>query len=63
MNAHFGSYPSLRDKTVFNSGGASAIGAEIVSALAAQGRRVVILDMDEGTSVSLVEATDGDLVG
>lgn len=33
-------YPSLRDRTVFVSGGSSGIGAELVRAFAAQGSRV-----------------------
>lgn len=33
-------YPSLRERTVFISGGSSGIGAEIVKAFAAQGARV-----------------------
>ena len=33
-------YPSLRDRTVFISGGSSGIGAELVRAFAAQGSRV-----------------------
>ena len=34
------SYPSLRDKLVFVSGGSSGIGAELVRAFAGQGARV-----------------------
>ena len=36
----FAIFPSLKDKTVIVSGGASGIGGEIVRAFAAQGARV-----------------------
>jgi D-xylose 1-dehydrogenase len=39
MNA-YASYPSLRDRVVFISGGSSGIGAELVRAFAQQGARV-----------------------
>jgi D-xylose 1-dehydrogenase len=38
--AAYASYPSLRDRLVFISGGSSGIGAELVRAFAAQGARV-----------------------
>ena len=57
----FATYPSLKDKTVIVSGGAQGIGAEIVSAFAAQGARVGFLDLDEGASSALTAATDGDV--
>lgn len=37
---NYTSYPSLRNRTVFISGGSSGIGAELVRAFAAQGSRV-----------------------
>ena len=55
----FAIYPSLKDRTVFVSGGAQGIGAEIVHALAAQGAKVGFLDLDEGASASLAEGLDG----
>jgi len=39
-------YLSLRGKTVFVTGGASGIGAEIVKAFAEQGAKVGFVDMD-----------------
>ena len=42
----FATYPSLKDKAVFVTGGASGIGAEIVRAFAAQGSRVGFVDLD-----------------
>ncbi|MEM6760164.1 MAG: SDR family oxidoreductase [Pseudomonadota bacterium] len=57
----FATYPSLKDKTVFVTGGASGIGAEIVAAFAAQGARVGFLDLDADGSAALVEATQGDI--
>ena len=46
MSEQFAIYPSLKNKTVFITGGASGIGADIVRAFAAQGARVGFLDMD-----------------
>lgn len=51
-------YPSLRDKVAFVSGGASGIGAEFVSSLAAQGARVGFVDLDEDAARALVAKTD-----
>jgi NAD(P)-dependent dehydrogenase (short-subunit alcohol dehydrogenase family) len=42
----FARYPSLADRTVVVTGGASGIGAEIVTAFAAQGARVGLVDLD-----------------
>lgn len=39
------SYPSLRDRAVFVSGGASGIGASLVEHFAAQGSRVAFVDL------------------
>ena len=47
------SYPSLRDRKVFVTGGASGIGAAIVSAFAQQGSRVAFVDVDEAASSRL----------
>jgi D-xylose 1-dehydrogenase len=42
----FATYPSLRGRTAFVSGGASGLGAEFVSQLAAQRARVAFVDVD-----------------
>jgi NAD(P)-dependent dehydrogenase (short-subunit alcohol dehydrogenase family) len=42
------SYPSLQDRVVFISGGASGIGAAMVAAFAGQGARVGFIDIDAG---------------
>lgn len=55
-------YPSLENQTVFLSGGATGIGAEIVKGFAAQGAKVGFLDFDADASAALVEATDGHVV-
>jgi D-xylose 1-dehydrogenase len=49
----FATYPSLAGKTVFVTGGASGIGAEIVRAFAAQGARVGFVDIDEAAAAAL----------
>jgi NAD(P)-dependent dehydrogenase (short-subunit alcohol dehydrogenase family) len=46
MTQNFANYPSLAGKTVYVTGGASGIGAEIVRAFAAQSSRVGIVDLD-----------------
>ena len=43
----FATYPSLRDRVVFVSGGASGIGREIVVQFAAQGARVATVDLGD----------------
>jgi D-xylose 1-dehydrogenase len=42
----FATYPSLRGRTAFVSGGASGLGADFVDHLAAQGARVGFVDVD-----------------
>ena len=61
MTANFASYPSLAGKTVFVTGGASGIGAEIVSAFAAQGSRVGFIDLDRDGSAALAEKLGGEV--
>jgi len=49
----FSTYPSLRDKTVFVTGGGSGIGAAIVAAFAEQGARVAFVDIAQEASAAL----------
>ncbi|HZF76905.1 MAG TPA: SDR family oxidoreductase [Acetobacteraceae bacterium] len=42
----FARYPSLKDRVVLVTGGASGIGAELVAQFAAQGSRIAFLDFD-----------------
>ncbi len=51
----FASYPSLKDRTVFVSGGGSGIGASIVEHFAEQGAKVGFVDLDEPASKALVQ--------
>jgi NAD(P)-dependent dehydrogenase (short-subunit alcohol dehydrogenase family) len=53
--ANFASYPSLKDRSVFISGGGSGIGASIVEHFAEQGARVAFVDIDEAASEALVK--------
>lgn len=50
----FARYPSLSGRTAFVSGGASGLGAEFISQLAAQGSRVAFVDIDEDAAGRLV---------
>ena len=50
----FASYPSLKDRAVFVSGGGSGIGASIVEHFAEQGAKVGFVDIDEAASKALV---------
>ena len=59
MTPKFANYPSLRGKTVFVTGGASGIGAEIVTAFAIQGAKVGFVDMDITGSEALLAQLDG----
>ncbi|MFZ8959716.1 MAG: SDR family NAD(P)-dependent oxidoreductase [Paracoccaceae bacterium] len=59
--SQFAVYPSLKYKSVFVTGGASGIGAEIVKAFAAQGSRVGFVDIDAKGGAALA-AELGDTV-
>jgi NAD(P)-dependent dehydrogenase (short-subunit alcohol dehydrogenase family) len=48
-------YPSLRDRTVFVTGGGSGIGASIVEHFIEQGSRVAFVDIDRAASEALCE--------
>lgn len=50
----FAIYPSLRGKSVFITGGATGIGASLVSHFAAQGARVGFVDIDDDGASSLI---------
>jgi NAD(P)-dependent dehydrogenase (short-subunit alcohol dehydrogenase family) len=53
----FASYPSLKGRSVFVSGGGSGIGASIVEHLAAQGAKVAFVDINEPASKEVVAKT------
>jgi NAD(P)-dependent dehydrogenase (short-subunit alcohol dehydrogenase family) len=52
----YGSYPSLRDRVVVVTGGASGIGEKIVEEFAKQGAKVAFLDIQEEAGMRLVSA-------
>jgi len=52
----FAIYPSLKNKSVLVTGGASGIGAHIVEGFAAQGAKVAFLDRDAAASEAVAEA-------
>jgi NAD(P)-dependent dehydrogenase (short-subunit alcohol dehydrogenase family) len=47
-------YPSLKDRTVFVTGGGGGIGASIVEHFCHQGARVAFVDIDAASSGALV---------
>ena len=53
--SEFAVYPSLRDRVVFITGGASGIGAEHVTQFAAQGAKVAFVDIADDAARGLVE--------
>jgi D-xylose 1-dehydrogenase len=50
----FATYPSLRDRLVLITGGATGIGASVVEHFASQGSQVVFLDINYGGAEELV---------
>ena len=59
VNDHFASYPSLRDKGVVITGGATGIGRAMSLAFAEQGSRVAALDLDVEAGELLVSELAG----
>lgn len=59
MSAQFATYPSLIDRAVLISGGASGIGADMVRAFAGCGARVSFLDVQDDAAQELVGELDG----
>lgn len=57
----FAIYPSLAGKSVFITGGATGIGASLVTHFAAQGARVGFIDIDDASAEKLVASIDGDV--
>lgn len=55
MTPPFASYPSLRNRAVLVTGGASGIGAAIVEAFAVQGSRVAFLDLQHDAAHALID--------
>ncbi|MFQ3357712.1 MAG: NAD(P)-dependent dehydrogenase (short-subunit alcohol dehydrogenase family) [Paracoccaceae bacterium] len=60
MKSKLAEYPNLRGKIVFVTGGASGIGAEIVTAFAEQGAKVGFVDIDSKASEALLAKLNGE---
>ncbi|MGX9571402.1 SDR family NAD(P)-dependent oxidoreductase [Mesorhizobium sp. f-mel] len=59
MSKQFATYPSLTDRVVLISGGASGIGADMVRAFVANGARVGFLDVQDEPAEALVRELSG----
>ena len=59
MSGEFAIYPSLRDRVVFITGGASGIGAEHVAQFARQGARVAFVDIADDAARALIDRIGG----
>src|SRR3954463_434750 len=57
MSDSFARYPSLENRVVLVTGGASGIGAEMVAQFAAQGSRTAFLDFDDANGRQVAERT------
>jgi D-xylose 1-dehydrogenase len=55
LDGEFATYPSLRDRVTFITGGGSGIGASLVEHFCAQGARVTFVDIAAAPSEALVE--------
>src|SRR4051812_40648013 len=55
----FASYPSLKDRVVFITGGGSGVGAAMVTAFTEQGAKVAFVDVDDNASNALVTELSG----
>ena len=55
MTEGFAVYPSLRDRVVLVTGGASGIGAEEVTQFARQGAKVAFFDISDEAASRLIE--------
>lgn len=62
MTQAFANYPSLNGKTVFVTGGAAGIGADIVRSFAAQGAKVGFLDINADAGHALLADLEGEHV-
>lgn len=51
--ARYAQYPSLRGRTVFITGGATGVGAELVAQFARQGARVGFVDVQQAAAAEL----------
>jgi D-xylose 1-dehydrogenase len=60
MTQPFATYPSLRDRVVLVTGGASGIGAEEVIQFVRQDARVAFLDIDDAAATALIETLKRD---
>ena len=58
MSEQFAIYPSLKDRVVFITGGASGIGAEHVRQFAAQGARVAFVDIADDATAEVMRGIE-----
>lgn len=59
--ARYASYPSLRDRSVFITGGATGIGAELVAQFARQGAQVGFIDIQHAAAADVAAKLEAEL--
>src|SRR5260370_19068748 len=59
VNNHLPNYPSLRDRAVLITGGASGLGAALVEEFALQGAKVAFLDLAAAPAEELIRSLEG----
>ncbi len=59
LRQYSASYPSLKGKTVFITGGGSGIGAVLVRRFSEQGAKVAFVDIQKAASEALVDLLTG----
>ena len=61
MRKNSANYPSLHNKSVFITGGASGIGSSLVEHFSAQGAKVNFIDIDDKNAIELISVIDGNV--
>ncbi|MFZ1814255.1 MAG: SDR family oxidoreductase [Rhizobiaceae bacterium] len=55
----YATYPSLKDRVIFITGGAAGIGASLVRLFSRQGAKVAFVDLDEAAALRVIDECEG----